>query len=73
MVDVSGPDVSGPEVGLFGVAGAVLLLEGLNQLVLGVVGAGQFLSGGVVSLAVALSFLVSLHRTLARRAATVGL
>lgn len=58
---------------LFGIAGAVLLLEGLNQIVLGTVGAGQFLSGGVVSLLVALSFLVSLHRTLARRAATVGL
>lgn len=57
---------------LFGIAGAGLPLEGLNQIVLGEVGAGQFLSGAVVSLAVALSFLVSLHRTLLRRAATVG-
>ena len=57
---------------LFGVAGAVLLLQGLNQLVLGLPGAGPSLSDGAVSLVVAAAFLVSLHRTLARRAATVA-
>jgi HAAS len=55
--------------GLFGLVGGFLVLSSLNQLVLGVDGAGQYLSGGIVSLPVALAFLISLNRTLARRAA----
>jgi hypothetical protein len=54
---------------LFGLVGGFLVLASLNQLVLGVDGAGQYLSGGIVSLLVALAFLVSLNRTLAQRAA----
>lgn len=57
---------------LFGVAGAVLLLQGLDQLTFGLPGAGPSLSDGTVSLVVAAAFLVSLRRTLARRAATVA-
>jgi hypothetical protein len=54
---------------LFGLVGGFLVLSSVDQLVFGVDGAGQNLSGGIVSLLVALAFLVSLNRTLARRAA----
>lgn len=54
---------------LFGLVGGFLVLASVDQLMFGVDGAGQNLSGGIVSLLVALAFLVSLNRTLARRAA----
>jgi hypothetical protein len=55
-------------VSVFGLAAAGLLLQSLNQLVLGeTAGVGGYLSGGIVSLAVACGFGFSLFRLLFRR------
>ncbi|MDP9295967.1 MAG: hypothetical protein M3O88_04635 [Actinomycetota bacterium] len=55
-------------VGVFGLAAAGLLLQSLNQFVLGeTAGVGGYLSGGVVSLVVACGFGLSLFRLLFKR------
>jgi protein-S-isoprenylcysteine O-methyltransferase Ste14 len=56
---------------LFGVAGVILLVQSLGLLVDGTShGAGQWLSGAMVSLAVAATFAWSLFGTIRSRATT---
>jgi len=54
---------------LFGAAAAGLVLQSAGQVVIGgeSAGAGQYLSGGIVASAMALSFGLVLHRTLVTR------
>jgi hypothetical protein len=60
--------VAGVGAAMFGAAAAVLLLESAGLLAFGGgTGAGQYLSGGLVSLVMAAAFAVSLYRTLLRR------
>jgi hypothetical protein len=55
-------------VSLYGLAGAVLALEGLDALLVGRgSGAGQWLSAAVVALAMAILYGVSLYRTVLSR------
>ncbi len=49
---------------LFGLAGALLLVQGVDQAILGNQGWGQYLSGAIASVMVAIAFLRSLYRTL---------
>jgi hypothetical protein len=63
------PDGLVPGIGAatFGAAAAALLLESIGLLAFGA-GAGQYLSGGLVSLVVAAAFAVGCWRALAARA-----